>query len=41
MLKLISWNTSKRMSAWQFLAGTDADLALLQEAREPPTPAGA
>jgi hypothetical protein len=37
MLKLISWNMAHRKSAWQFLAGSDADIALLQEAREPPT----
>jgi exonuclease III len=36
MVKLISWNIAQHKAAWQFLADSDADVALLQEAREPP-----
>jgi endonuclease/exonuclease/phosphatase family metal-dependent hydrolase len=35
-MKLISWNMAQRKSAWQFLASSDADVALVQEAKEPP-----
>lgn len=36
MLKLISWNMAQRKAAWQFLASSDVDIALVQEAKEPP-----
>jgi hypothetical protein len=36
MLKLIAWNIAQRAAAWRFLANSDADIALLQEASEPP-----
>lgn len=36
MLKVIAWNIAQRSAAWHFLADSDADVALLQEAREPP-----
>ena len=36
MVKLISWNIARREEAWRFLLDTDADIALVQEAREPP-----
>ncbi len=36
MLKLISWNIAHRQKAWHSLLDTDADVALLQEAAEPP-----
>jgi exonuclease III len=35
-MKLISWNIAGRKEAWHRLLDTDADVALLQEAREPP-----
>ncbi|MCY4040566.1 MAG: hypothetical protein OXF72_04825, partial [Gammaproteobacteria bacterium] len=39
--KVISWNIAKRASAWKALAEMagrgDADLALLQEAGDPPS----
>ena len=35
-MKLISWNIAQRKEAWRRLIDTDADVALLQEAREPP-----
>jgi len=38
-LKLISWNIGHRAAAWRFLAASDADVALLQEAGEPPADA--
>ncbi len=36
MLKLVSWNIAHRKSAWKMLAACDVDIALLQEAGEPP-----
>ena len=35
-MKLISWNIAHREEAWHRLLDTDADVALLQEATEPP-----
>ena len=35
-MKLISWNIARRQEAWRHLLDTDADIALLQEATEPP-----
>lgn len=35
-MKLISWNIAHREEAWRRLLDTDADVALLQEATEPP-----
>lgn len=36
MLKIISWNLRHRDESWRFLVGTDADIALVQEAAVPP-----
>ena len=36
MVKMIAWNIARREDAWRFLLDTDADIALLQEAAEPP-----
>ena len=36
MVKLIAWNIARRDEAWRYLLDTDADIALLQEAAEPP-----
>ena len=36
MLKLISWNIAHRPAAWRALLDVDAEVALLQEACEPP-----
>lgn len=36
MVKLISWNIARRERAWRFLLESDADIALVQEAAEPP-----
>ena len=35
MLKLISWNINGRVASWNELLNSDADVALLQEARRP------
>jgi endonuclease/exonuclease/phosphatase family metal-dependent hydrolase len=35
-MKLISWNIAQRKEAWRVLLDSDADIALLQEATEPP-----
>lgn len=35
-LKIISWNINRRVQAWRQLLASDADVALLQEAGEPP-----
>lgn len=35
-MKIISWNIARRPECWERLLGTDADVALLQEAAEPP-----
>ena len=37
MLKLVSWNIARRLEAWRALIDVDADIALLQEACEPPS----
>lgn len=37
MLKVVSWNIARRDAAWRYLIETDADIALLQEAAEPPS----
>ena len=36
MVKVISWNIAHREQAWRDLCNTDADIALVQEASEPP-----
>lgn len=36
MLKLISWNIAHKADAWRTVIDSDADIALLQEACEPP-----
>lgn len=36
-MKLITWNIAGREKAWHYLLNIDADLALLQEATEPPS----
>ena len=36
MLKIIAWNLAHRAESWRFLLGTDADIALVQEASAPP-----
>ena len=36
MVKMIAWNSARRDAPWRFLLDTDADIALLQEATEPP-----
>jgi len=36
MIRLLSWNIARRESAWRALLTSDADVALLQEATEPP-----
>lgn len=36
MIKVVSWNIAKRQQPWRELLGMDADVALLQEAGEPP-----
>ena len=36
MVKVISWNIAHREEAWRALCDTDADIALVQEATEPP-----
>ena len=35
-MKIISWNIARRDEAWRSLLDTDVDIALLQEASEPP-----
>lgn len=35
-MKLLSWNIAHRQDAWRHLLDSDADIALLQEAAEPP-----
>jgi hypothetical protein len=35
-IRVVSWNTAQRVDAWRALLDTDADVALLQEATEPP-----
>jgi hypothetical protein len=36
MVKIIAWNIAQRAEAWRLLLDSDADIALLQEAKEPP-----
>ena len=36
MVKVISWNIAHQEQAWRALCDTDADIALVQEAPEPP-----
>lgn len=36
MLRIISWNLNQKNAAWEQLLSTDADIALVQEARRPP-----
>ena len=36
-MRLISWNIARRLEAWRQLADSGADVALLQEAAEPPS----
>lgn len=36
MVRIISWNIAQRKEPWRTLVHTDADIALLQEATEPP-----
>ena len=36
MVRIISWNIAQRKEPWRTLVDTDADIALLQEATEPP-----
>lgn len=36
-MKIISWNIAHRCEPWRCLLDTDADIALLQEAAEPPS----
>jgi endonuclease/exonuclease/phosphatase family metal-dependent hydrolase len=38
---MIAWNIAQRNEAWRSLLDTDADIALLQEAPEPPADVGA
>ena len=35
-MKIVSWNIASRIPPWHTLLSMDADIALLQEAREPP-----
>ena len=35
-IKIVSWNIARRTAPWQRLLEMDADVALLQEAAEPP-----
>ena len=35
-MKIISWNIARRTECWERLLETGADIALLQEAAEPP-----
>jgi hypothetical protein len=37
MVKMIAWNIAQRPDAWRLLVDSDADIVLLQEAREPPS----
>lgn len=36
MAKVISWNIARREAAWRYLINLDADVAVLQEAAQPP-----
>ena len=36
MVKLIAWNVAQRQESWRLLVDSEADIALLQEAVEPP-----
>ena len=37
VIRIVSWNIAKRQQPWQELCKMDADIALLQEAGDPPT----
>ena len=37
MIKVVSWNIAKRKQPWRELVEMGADVALLQEAGEPPS----
>jgi hypothetical protein len=36
MLKIITWNLARREASWRSLIATGADVALVQEAKQPP-----
>lgn len=36
VLRTLTWNIARRADAWRLLLDSDADIALLQEAAEPP-----
>ena len=36
MMKIIAWNIARRDEAWRSLLDTDCDIALVQEAADPP-----
>ena len=36
-VRIVSWNIARREGAWRYLLDTDYDIALLQEAAEPPS----
>ena len=36
-IRVVSWNIAKRQAPWHVLAAMDADIALIQEAGQPPT----
>jgi hypothetical protein len=36
MVKIIAWNVAQREAAWRLLLDSDANIALLQEAKELP-----
>jgi hypothetical protein len=35
-MKVVSWNINRRAEPWRQLVDSDADVALLQEAAQPP-----
>ena len=37
IVKIVSWNIARRAECWEHLIDMGADVALLQEAAEPPT----
>jgi hypothetical protein len=41
MMKMIAWNIAQSADAWRLLLDSNADVALLQEAGEPPADAAA
>lgn len=36
MLKIVSWNMNQKQDNWKYLLESDVDVALVQEAKEPP-----